>query len=268
MAKPKLFFGEGWSRTGPGFFARTPRLLSLDFDGTLAEIAPTPQAAWMSEAFRDTLKALSLLPQTKLVLLSGRSVPDLKRKVRLPGLVYVGNHGLNFSPPAAGWGTRSLKQWSRKTREARKRLQPVVGLWPGSLLETKGPDLSLHYRRLKLKQVRRLIPQALRAIEDLPLAPRRGKGVLELKPKGAPGKGRALDRLASRFFPDPQAGVCVHVGDDATDEEAFRALRRMSRPALGLKVGPGPTRAHYRLKDLEEVHGFLSLFLCNQPDFS
>jgi trehalose-phosphatase len=267
MANSKLFFEEGLSEIKPGFFARTPRLLSLDFDGTLAEIAPTPQAAWMPETFRKTLRALSRLPLTRLVLLSGRSVPDLKRKVRLPGLVYVGNHGLNFSPSAAGWGTRSLKEWSHKTREAHKRLQPLVGLWPGSLLEAKGPDLSLHYRRLKLTQVRRLIPQALRAIEDLPLDAYRGKSVLELKPKGAPGKGRALDRLASRFFPGPRAGVCVHVGDDTTDEEAFRALRRMNRAALGLKVGPGPTRAHYRLKDLEEVHEFLSLFLRNQPDF-
>lgn len=263
MISPPDFFPKGLSKMGREFFVRTPRLLSLDFDGTLSEIAPTPQSAWMTEDLRTTLWALSLLPKTRLVILSGRSIQDLKRKVNVPGIFYIGNHGMDFSPPSAGWGIRALKQWTAETKAAQERLEPLVDHWPGSLLEVKGPDLSLHYRRLKPGQVRKLLPEAFKAVEGLPLAARQGKCVLEFRPLDSPGKGDALTRLADRFFDSQHTGACLHVGDDLTDEDAFQALRRMGRRNLGLKVGEGPSRAHFRLKGLDEVHRFLKLFLEN-----
>jgi trehalose-phosphatase len=262
--KTLLFFPEGLSRKVLPFFRRVPRLISLDFDGTLAPIAPTPAAARMPEDFRQTLVHLSRLRRTRLAILSGRSLKDLKRKVRLPGVIYVGNHGLDFSPSRIGWGKKALAKWSFFARLACGRLRPLVKNWPGALLEAKGPDFSLHYRLSKPALTRRFIPEALRLVRDLPLKVRYGKCVLEFRPKNAPGKGEALEHLRSLFFQNADARcLFIHVGDDKTDEDAFRVLRGMGRQALGLKVGNGPTLAHYRLRGVGEVLRFLNLLLFN-----
>lgn len=259
MATP--FFPTGSSRTPASFFETTPRLVSLDFDGTLAPIAPTPADARMPRALRDALERLAGCRSTHLAILSGRALPDLKRKVRLEGVILVGNHGMTFDPPGLGWGRAALRRWTRCAREARRILEPLLEDWPGALLESKGPDLSLHYRRAHPGRTRERLPKALQLVKHLPMTARTGKRVLEFRPRGAPGKGEALERLASRYLGrKAHAGVCVHIGDDATDEDAFRVLRRRRGPSLGLKVGMEPTGAHYRLRRPSEVLEFLDLF--------
>jgi len=255
------FFSQGLENLDAGFFSRTPRLLSLDFDGTLAPIAPTPSSVRLPVKSREILWALSLLPETKVAILSGRSLPDLRERVGVSGLVLAGNHGLDFSPLAAGWSISEFSGWTRQVSQVRSRLEPLLRHWPGAILEAKGPDLSLHYRLMEPARAERLIPQALGALEGLPVVSRRGKCVLEIRPEGAPGKGEALVRMANRYLGRKKGWCCVHVGDDDTDEEAFSALRRMGGGGLGLKVGEGPTLAHYRLAGLSEVHRFLNLFL-------
>jgi trehalose-phosphatase len=196
--------------------------------------------------------------------LSGRSLNDLKCKVRLPGIIYIGNHGLDFSPSRIGWGKKALMEWTHLSRSAYIRLRPLLKHWRGALLESKGPDFSLHYRLANPEQTRRLIPQALRLVRGLPLKARFGKCVLEFRPEGAPGKGEALERLRSLFFRNTKSRcVFIHIGDDETDEDACRVLRGFGRKALGLKVGNGPTLAHYRLRGVGEVLRFLNLLLFN-----
>jgi len=259
--EPSPFFANGIPRGNSDFFRVQPRLVSLDFDGTLAPIAPTPDAASMPGVFRRVLRRLTRLKATRVAILSGRSLPDLKRKVRMEGIVLVGNHGLAFDPGALGWGRAATSRWNGTAREVCERLQPLLKEWPGALLEAKGPDVSLHYRRAHPEDTRRLLPEAARLLEGLPIDLRHGKCVLEFRPKGAPDKGDALERLADRFLRGkPSRGACFHVGDDRTDEDAFRALRRMDRPALGLRVGAGPSRAQYRLRNTFEVLQFLNLF--------
>lgn len=260
------FFPEGLEKLGRAFFARTPRLLSLDFDGTLSDIAPTPAQARLNDRFKTLLWSLSMLPQTKVAVLSGRSLPDLRKKVGIPGVILVGNHGLDFSPATIGWGLPEISDWTRRVHQAFSRLEPLVRNWPGALLEPKGLDLSLHYRLLEPAKAKRLIPEALAAIQDLPVVPHWGKSVLEIRPQGAPGKGEALERLFQRFLGRQSKWACVHVGDDQTDEDAFRFLREMGDNALGMKVGPELTLAPYRLAGTAEVWKFLNLFTENVGD--
>ncbi len=258
---PPLFFCDGFVKVGRDFFRKTPRLISLDFDGTLAPIAATPGAATLPDLFRGAILRLSKFPETRLAVLSGRSLTDLRRKTRLPGVVLVGNHGSTFSPASLGWSKPLLNDWVRITRQALGLLRPLTQKWPGALLEDKGSDLSLHYRRARPEDNLRFLPKAIRLLHDLPVEARHGKCVLEFRPIGAPGKGQALERLASRFLKGRRAlSVCVHIGDDQTDEDAFERLRRMGRNALGLKVGNERTRAHYRLRNSFEVFQFLNLF--------
>jgi trehalose 6-phosphate phosphatase len=168
---------------------------------------------------------------------------------------------MDFSPVSFGWGVSVLSKWTRESSEVRERLEPLVKKWPGAILEVKGPDLSLHYRGLDPEKADQLIAQALDAVEDLSVIPNRGKCVLEFEPQGAPGKGEALERLAKGYFMGNDGGFCMYVGDDRTDEEAFVALRHMRRRAVGFKVGPGSTHAHFRLRNVEEVHRLLTSIL-------
>lgn len=239
----------------------SPRLICLDFDGTLSEIAPTPQKARMVAPLRSMIHRLSLMPDTRVAILSGRSVVDLRKKVRLPGIVYVGNHGLDIFPVPRGWGRGRLRGWTREARVVQGRLEPLLERWPGALLEAKGPDLSLHYRGLTSRQAEKLIPEAIRVVRGSGFVPRHGKRILEFRPREASGKGEALERLVGLGSEKGSKGICLYVGDDRTDEDAFLALRRRGGKSLGLKVGPGRTLAHFRLRDIRQVRRFLGLFL-------
>ena len=158
-------------------------------------------------------------------------------------------------------GATALSAWTREITPARVQLERLVRAWPDSVLEVKGPDLSLHFRRMAPERAARLVPLALEKVKDLPVEHREGQCVLEFKPREAPDKGMALRRVADRFFLGKGAGVCVHLGDDPADEEAFKVMGSMRPLALGFKVGPGPTQADFRLRDLDEVHRFLETFM-------
>lgn len=255
------FFPDSFDRLDAGFFVRTPRLISLDFDGTLAETQITPGRVSMPDETRKLLNALTMLPETKLMILSGRGVADLKSKVRVPGILYIGNHGLDFSPPAIGWGIPALSSWTRQTGEVRERLEFLVRRWSGTFLEVKGPSLTLHYRGIAPSRSQSLIPEVLEAVRPYPVLARAGKCALEIQPKDAPGKGEAFRRVAEKIFGEKKEGACLHIGDDPGDEDVFRVLQEMGPSAMGLKVGSEPTLADFRLSGPEETRLFLRLFM-------
>ncbi len=240
------------------FWRPRPLLLSLDFDGTLAPIAPMPTQARVPRATGRLLLTLAQRPGTHLAFLSGRALSDLKKKVVLQGALYIGNHGLDFSPSSLGWNGEAKERWHHVSRRAREKLLPVLRRWPKALLEDKDLDLSLHYRTLPTGQVRPLLVEASRSLQGLPVVCRKGKKVLELRPQGAPSKAQALARLMARYHIRKKKGLCLHIGDDRTDEDVFRAFANQ-RNFIGIKVGAGKTLAQYRLRNTREVRRFLRL---------
>jgi len=259
--KTKAFYPHGLRKLGAEFLRRSPLLLVLDFDGTLAPIAPTPEAAKMPPAVRGALKRILRRRDARVAVLSGRALPDASRKVSLPGVVIAGSHGMDSSDRRLCWSGRKVRAWKRAAREAARRLKPLLKGWKGARLELKGPDLSLHFRLARPSVTVRRLPEAVHLVRGLPLSPRGGKCVLEFRPSRAPGKGEALARLARFLAPGwRKTGLCVYIGDDVTDEDAFRMLRKLGRHVLGLRVGPGPSRAHFHLRDEREILRFLASF--------
>ncbi len=185
-----------------------PAGLISDFDGTLSELAPTPEAAGLHPGCRTALEALR--PGLDLIaLVSGRTAADLKAKVGLPGIVYVGLHG-------ADWGG------SKTPDPAISRLAEWVKdhLGPGVRLELKGAGFSVHYRGSSDPAGARRRILGLLADQVPPgyiLA--EGKQVVEVRPAGA-NKGDGVRRLIARFR---LRGV-IYLGDDLTDLDAFRAV--------------------------------------------
>lgn len=229
--------------------AAAPKLLMLDFDGTLSPIAATPGKARLAPGMRRVLGALRRPQGSCVVVISGRALEDLRRRVGVPGLLYVGNHG------ASGYrAPRISRLWMERARRLARALRPVARRCPGALLESKGPELSLHYRRASRSGIAGLLKAARAAARAFPFAVRGGKKVLEFRVPGWSGKGRAAARLARSLAPGwRRTGLCIYVGDDATDEDAFAALRRLGPRAFGFKVGSGKTAATYRLRNTGEA---------------
>jgi len=219
--------------------ARGPRLLiACDYDGTLAPIVTDPARAYPLPGAVDALRSLAARPGTDVVVISGRGRRDLAALSGLPpGIRLVGSHGaeidadLSLPPELASLRVR-----------LRRELSEIAAGRPGVRLEEKPASVTVHTRTAP----RDVAAEVVAAVSDGPATwpgvhVMTGKEVIELSVL-APDKGAALDAVRGRLGPD----AVVFLGDDVTDEAVFAVLRDGD---VGIKVGPGETRAAYRVAD-------------------
>jgi trehalose 6-phosphate phosphatase len=228
--------------------------LFLDIDGTLLELAATPDRVRVDAHVVALLPALAARLDGALALITGRAIADADRLFRGLRLPIAGQHGcerrgadgtLHTHAPAPA-GLEQLRASIRRLTE----------MQDGLLLEDKGSTLAIHYRLAPglAGHVHRTVRAHLAAAiaEGASLRLQTGKGLVEIKPDGR-DKGTAI---AEYMAEPPFAGrVPVFVGDDRTDEYGFDAVARMG--GWGVKVGRGPTRAAYRLPSVATVRRWL-----------
>lgn len=230
---------------------RSPLLLCLDYDGTLAEFHPDPARAVPLPATRQALKRLARCQHVALAIITGRKVAEVRGLLRLKeGIIYAGVHGAEFADRdgkvrAVPVGAETLAQLDA----TRRWLTASVPEDEGFRVEDKGFSVSLHYRladqdRAKgvCMRFRRFITGTCPALKLLRL-----KMVNEVVPREiskACAVTRLLHRLPSPFLP-------VYFGDDATDEDAFRVIRPNG---IGILVG-GRRQSHaqYRVSGPVQV---------------
>jgi trehalose-phosphatase len=230
-------------------------LLLLDYDGTLTPIAERPELALLPPDVARTLRTLSR--RLKVVIMSGRSLRDLRKLVGEKGVYYGGNHGMEIEGPGISFAlpkaTRFRPLLRRVSRELRERMRGVKG----ALVEDKGLSLSLHYRLVDPKregEVREILEEVTGPHRDR-LRITEGKKVLEVRPNLPWDKGRAsllLLRLLDRGRKLP-----VYLGDDRTDEDAFRALNRRGGVTVLVSEKPVDSSARFFLRNPKEVALFL-----------
>jgi trehalose-phosphatase len=138
--------------------------LFLDYDGTLTPIVSRPELAHCPRDVKRILKKLRDIPNFYLAIISGRSLEDIREKVGVPGIIYVGNHGLEIENPAGRH--RKILSPSREIelRRITQTLQKTFAEIPGILFEDKGPILAVHYRNVAWKyfgRVRRVLEEEL-----------------------------------------------------------------------------------------------------------
>ena len=235
-------------------------VLLLDFDGTLAPIVERPEVAAIAPRARDAIERL-VSRGAEVAIVSGRGLADARSRVGLSGLGYAGNHGMEIEME----GKRRLHPEARLARPSLDRvvtrLQPRLSEFPGAIVEDKGLTLSIHYRlvdRRKVDEVRKAVRESCADIETLEVT--EGKEVLEARPAVDWDKGRAVDFLLDQLKPPPGAPV-IYIGDDRTDEDAFRALREVEG-GEGVIVGvhdPSATLARAFVETTEEVAELLDL---------
>ena len=218
-------------------------LLAFDYDGVLAPLRRgDPAGLPMGEATASLLAGAAATWPVAVV--SGRSFEDARRLTRGIPEVVVGNHG--FEDGRARAVPARVRTRVRRWRlELERRLDGLPGWW----IEDKGSTLSVHFGLARRwRAVGQAALRAARRLEGARLVP--GKQVLNVLPRGFPHKGDALLALLARLSLD----AALFVGDDLTDEDAFA----VGPPrVVGVRVGPGPTRAAWRLRDRGEVDGLL-----------
>jgi trehalose-phosphatase len=233
-------------------------LVVLDFDGTLSPIVEHPDHAAPAAGAVDAVRALAAV--TTVAVVSGRPVADLRARLGDLPVTFAGGHGAEVV--TADGATTALVEDAEAVRgtldEAEVAVSELTTGHAGWLVERKDASLAVHHRRVDPAERERTLPQVVAALEahvdagpgfDL-LA---GKAVLELRPAGV-DKGRALAWIADR---SPDVPPLV-VGDDVTDEDAFReAARRGGQSILVAEQARG-TLARWRLQDPPEVVGFLT----------
>jgi trehalose-phosphatase len=231
-------------------------LVASDYDGTLAPIVDDPARALPDPDCLRAIEALSSVPGVAVGVITGRSLADLERLAPVPANVHrIGSHGAERAgSPGVGAGVDAART---RVIALGADLERAVGPTPGVLLEVKPTGVAVHVRRASRPDAVRVL-DAVRALAatDEQLHAREGKEVVEISVVDV-DKGRALAALRDEVRCD----AVVFVGDDVTDEDAFAVLEPGD---VGIKVGPGPSRAGYRVASTREVALAFELILARR----
>ncbi|KAL3818910.1 hypothetical protein ACJIZ3_004815 [Penstemon smallii] len=242
-------------------------VMFLDYDGTLSPIVEDPDRAFMSEAMRATVRKLARYFPTAIV--SGRCRDKVYSFVRLAELYYAGSHGMDIKGPSKGSkykkGTEAVlfqpaSEFLPMIDEVYKALLEVTKSTPGALVENNKFCISVHFRCVDEKKWIELAKQVGSVLEGYPnLRLTQGRKVLEIRPTIKWDKGKALEfLLQSLGYANCTDVFPVYIGDDRTDEDAFKVLRERNQ-GFGILVSKTPkeTSASYSLQEPSEVMAFL-----------
>ncbi len=233
--------------------------VALDYDGTLTPIVERPELATLSDDMRRAVKALS--DRYPVAVISGRDRPDVESLLGLDGVYVAGSHGFDIGGPA---GRRlSLRRGDEHLPaldRAEASLRPQVEAIPGARIERKAYSIAVHHRGLDEARAKRVAEAVDRVLADHEgLRKRAGKKIFELQPDIDWHKGRALCWLMEALDLDGPDVLPLYLGDDATDEDAFRALQPDGVGVLVKGGGetPGRSAASHALEDCGQVRRFL-----------
>jgi trehalose-phosphatase len=233
-------------------------LLCLDFDGTLTRIVADPSRALLSPRDKQLLESLSHTDKFSTAIISGRERSDLQARVEVPGVIYAGNHGLDISGPGFIFvepnSVAHRTALAQMAAELRRRLHGLAG----TRVEDKGLTIAVHYRQAAPESVDQIREIVKAVIGEQPFRVTPGDKVYDIRPLVHWNKGTAV-RWIQEKVEQPHALV-VYVGDDTTDEDAFRTLAE----GITIKVGnPEGTAAQYYLNGPAEVQQLLEWLLAH-----
>ncbi len=229
--------------------------LFLDVDGTLVEIAETPDAVIVPAGLAEQLGQISAALDGAVALVSGRSIASLEALLGSVPIAIAGLHGLEVRQAGEKQIQRARVDLP-PLQAAREALQAFVDAHEGVTLEDKGLTLAVHYRAA---------PQAQSAVETkaAELAARhkgqihaiRGKMVIELKPPGC-DKGSAIEAFMAA--PPFKGRVAVFAGDDITDEDGFAVVDRLGGISIRIGAHAGGSLARLRCASVADFGRWLT----------
>lgn len=246
-----------WQNIERRLFSAKRILLLLDFDGTLTPIVDRPGEAELPSEMEGILKFLTRKRGFEIAIISGRSLYDLRQKIKIRNIIYVGNHGLEIEKRGKKFIHPQASKSIPTMKELKKILKARLGSIRGTIIEDKRVGLAVHYRRVKnsdVPEVKRTVKQVFRPfVEKGKIKIGRGKKMVEAKPPIMWDKGKAASMLINYFRQEKP--LPIYLGDDKTDEDAFSSL---DGKGITVFVGkPGKSKAKFFLKNIREVRIFL-----------
>ena len=204
-------------------------LLLFDFDGTLAPFSPDPEAVYLDELVRRVLGSLALKLDSTVGVISGRRLPDLEKRLKIPGEVYVaGFHGLEIHAPGETFMHPEAAAATATMRAIAETMRSHLPSLPGTFIEDKVFSVALHYREaapaVRVVAQSYFMDAAREHVDSGRLRVLPGSCVVELLPGVSWHKGSALQWIRERIERVHGPTFTVYVGDDVTDEDAFRAV--------------------------------------------
>ncbi|XAM00632.1 bifunctional alpha,alpha-trehalose-phosphate synthase (UDP-forming)/trehalose-phosphatase [Phycisphaeraceae bacterium D3-23] len=239
--------------------------LILDYDGTLRAFTAKPEDAVPGDATLALLAALAEKSGVELAIVSGRPEQFLEQHLGKLRVAMFAEHGFRYraagdDPAWIDTNPRADVSWPAAVLPI---LEMASSLTPGTHVEQKRSALVWHYRRADPEfgawKAGELLGELTEVVANLPVEVNHGHKIVEVASQQV-SKGAALDMLMQRYTPD--RALCC--GDDRTDEKMF--ARRDAYPNLEtIKVGPGETRAAWRVADVAAIHTLLQRLLDSRP---
>jgi trehalose-phosphatase len=236
------------------------RLLFLsDYDGTLAEFDPDPTIPRPPPRTAELLAKLAARTDLSFGIVSGRRIADLRTRTQLPSRVYLaGLHGMEIEVGSRRWQHPDLDDARQYVRMLYELLDDVHENVAGLVLEDKHASVAVHVRavapELRASAIERADRCAAKWLGNGKLRRLTGSYVVEYLPNIAAHKGDA-----TRWIIEDIEGRCkqrvwtVFIGDDLTDEDAFKVIKH----GIGVLVGSRDTHATHRVADTRDVEGLL-----------
>lgn len=223
--------------------------LFVDYDGTLAEFAPTPDQVEPKSEVIELLRCWASISRAQVVVISGRSLQQVQNLIPIPGIVLAGTYGVELQLPTGEVVQRVAYDSVRPSVEDLKaRWQTLINHQPSFFIEDKGWAVAIHARDAEAAEADRVLAQARAMTAALALSKDYRvfdeRRFFEIAPALA-HKGRTVSYLLDRFArPDV---LPLYLGDDAKDEEAFEVIKARHGLAILVAHEPHPTCADARL---------------------
>jgi len=231
--------------------AQGPLALFFDFDGTLVDIASTPDAIRVKPGLGANLEALAARHGNRVALITGRSLSDIHLHIGMPRIAMAGSHGIERQAMAGEMLGASPAAFPA---QALAEIDGLAGRTPGLALEEKAFGAALHFRQAP--ELGERVTAAAGAIAEAHgLVVKHGKCVVEFVRPGADKAGAVHAFMVKERFAGSRP---IFVGDDLTDEDAFAAAEQYG--GFGIIVGSrSPTCARFKLPDPAAVHDWMGL---------
>jgi trehalose 6-phosphate phosphatase len=237
--------------------------LFLDYDGTLAEFAPTPDDILPDQELIDILTKLSNIPSLRVSIVSGRRLSHIQSLLPVPGVLLAGSYGVEMQTEEGD--EVNLVDYD----EIRPELEAVKPKWKslldgreGFYLEDKGWTLAIHAKDAEDNEAKTVLSSAVPEAEEIAslesLRVIGGLKFIEIGPQIA-NKGITIDYLLNRF-PLPEAAL-VYIGDDDKDEDAFEVIKSHAGAAVVVADEPRPTKADFRIESPIAVRAWLNALI-------
>ena len=234
--------------------------LFLDYDGTLVPFKDRPTDVTTSKSIKKIIRQLIRNPKVTVTIVTGRTLRDIKRLLKIQGLSYIALHGLHIeSSSGFQFSWHKANQARLLIKKIKEDVQLKLRKENGAFLEDKELTLVLHYRLVstdKIKSIQETFKRSVNRIDKKKILEIiNGAKVIEARPKGW-NKGKAVEQFLLKNS-NKKNILTIYIGDDITDEDAFQFIAKKGISIYVTNKSNRKTAAQYWVKNPDQVFLFL-----------